>query len=97
MVIVNSTIRNNRANDDAGGISVNDALIIRNSTISSNTADENGGGVDVDKGSVQIFDSVIDGNTAGGQGGGLYDVNLVSSGLLVKYSPPTTYYLPIKG
>lgn len=86
LTINNSAIRNNTARFDAGGIITSGASLgtgtftnlatINNSTISGNTAMfQNGGGL-YNRGSITIVNSTISNNSAGENGGGIYNNNL---------------------
>jgi CSLREA domain-containing protein len=82
VTIEDSTIRNNTANEDGGGLlaRISDGFItltVRNSTVSGNEAGRNGGGVYIESPDqtfeIQFVNSTISGNMArGGKGGGLY-------------------------
>jgi hypothetical protein len=87
MTILSSTISGNTAEEDGGGVRVaNNLTTIANSTIANNTAtDGNGGGIAVRgfffyenqqfypaDSNLNLFQSTISGNTAGGLGDGLY-------------------------
>lgn len=69
-----SVISENIAGRDGGGIYYDDSrgnIILSNSEISNNRADERGGGIYNPRGSLEIKECIIDGNTAW-QGGGIY-------------------------
>lgn len=78
--ISDSTISANTATDEGGGILINDLnvggdrALIDNTTISNNVATDNdGGGIAMDTAALEIINnSLIDGNTAGSDGGGIY-------------------------
>jgi predicted outer membrane repeat protein len=77
--IADSTISNNSAGDDGGGIigRFNTKLYMDNSTVSSNSAGSasgnHGGGVAILNSSLaELTNNTLFGNTAGGSGGGLY-------------------------
>jgi len=82
VTIIDSTIRNNIATENGGGIlaRISDGFIdmtIRNSTISGNRAELNGGGLYIESPDqtfeIQLINSTVSGNTATtGGGGGLY-------------------------
>ena len=78
MTIDNSTIRNNIAYGDGGGIYADNDLVVTNTTISGNQANDSGGGVKANLSDVRIYDSVIDGNSAGGDAGGAENVNVIT-------------------
>jgi len=73
--IINSSIRNNFAKNDGGGVHIQGGTInITNSTICDNTAEDFGGGVAVDlfgESIINITNSTICRNTAGSRGGGI--------------------------
>ncbi len=73
--IINTTISNNEANYNGGGVMAFGDTTITNSTINNNAAlavgSGDGGGVAI-FGTTDIIQSTISGNTANGQGGGVY-------------------------
>ncbi len=73
--IINTTISQNNATIDGGGI-CSGSLILQNSIITNNSASRNGGGIKVgyvfDPGTGIIYNSVITNNTAF-DGGGIYN------------------------
>jgi hypothetical protein len=76
----NSTITGNSAGTFGGGIFINSSTVtITNTTITSNTAALNGGGIFNNEGSVTLNNTTIGGsgggNTADGDGGGIYSQN----------------------
>jgi len=76
LTVINSTISNNMATFNGGGIENNGTLNVTNSTISGNMATSNGGGIEAAGGTVTITNSTITGNHAdlqvgGNQGGGI--------------------------
>ena len=80
LVVNNSTIRNNRADRDGGGIYNADGLtVLNNSTIDNNIAGDDGGGINNNNNTVLIKNSTISNNAASGdpadgltEGGGIY-------------------------
>lgn len=74
LTINNSTISNNSAGDDGGGVVAKDRLFINNSTISNNTSGDRAGGIYLPSGDdAGSLDSVtISNNSASGNGGGLW-------------------------
>ena len=82
VTIIDSTIRNNIATENGGGIlaRISDGFIdmtVRNSTISGNRAELNGGGLYIESPDqtfeIQLVNSTVSSNTATtGAGGGLY-------------------------
>lgn len=86
LTINNSTIRNNRARGDGGGIDSRGNVNITNSTISGNISEASGGGVNVylNGGGISLVGSTVSGNTAEDGGGGIHTVegtqiNIVNS------------------
>jgi hypothetical protein len=80
LTVTNSTINDNTAGFDGGGIFTemdSDVVtVISNSVINGNTADGNGGGINhYDNGTLNITNSTISGNTADGNGGGVFNTN----------------------
>ena len=77
--IISSTISNNVASNDGGGIYNQGALTLTNSTIISNTSNSRGGGITnyaqsgTGTANIQIFGSSITGNGAVFDGGGIYN------------------------
>lgn len=66
----NSTVINNMAGDEGGGIFNGGNLTMNNSTVSGNNADDNGGGINNDwVGTVILNNNAISGNTASSGGG----------------------------
>jgi filamentous hemagglutinin family protein len=70
VTVNNSTISDNKAEQDGGGISSLGAVTITNSTISGNTAEKDGGGI-YSQGAVTITNSTISDNKAEQDGGGI--------------------------
>lgn len=77
LTLINSVVRNNSANGNAGGIgsSLNSRLILRNSTVQNNSAATiAGGGIFVQNSIASISNSAIHDNSAAGVGGGLASI-----------------------
>lgn len=69
--LINSTVINNQSDGDGGGINSSEAITaieLFSVTIAGNSADGSGGGVNSTAGEVQVSNSVLAGNTAGGLG-----------------------------
>ena len=88
LTLIDMVIRDNGATGDGGGIAMENphgstpwTLTVNNSTIAGNHAGDAGGGIDTDgKGIVNInLGSVITGNTAVNQGGGIWLDAIVTS------------------
>ena len=76
LMVRNSTISNNQAKTNGGGISNGGILTVINSTLTGNSAGEQGGGIGGGfVGSVTVINSTIAGNRADISGGGLYHGN----------------------
>lgn len=71
--ILNSLIAKNRAGRDGGGlyVDVDAAPLVLNCTIADNHSVRNGGGI-ASRGTFEIRNSILWGNTKGGQGDGIY-------------------------
>jgi hypothetical protein len=74
--IQNSTIRNNHASSQAGGINLEGKATILSSTISGNTCDIGGGGLVSDGGDLTMVNCTIAKNKAQ-YGGGLYAISYI--------------------
>ncbi len=92
LVVLNSTLSGNRANQGAGIFVTDSTLNIANSTLSGNTATAEGGGIFMFDGTVNVDSTTIAFNSAGTQGGGI-DVSggdlFVESSLLTGNTAPT--------
>lgn len=82
--IADSTIVGNSAQDAAGGIAVEEAIVvIVMSTVDGNTAGAEGGGIGVKSGDatarLEVQQSTISNNTSGGDGGGIGAVDALLS------------------
>ena len=100
VVVTDSTIANNKA-DSGAGVYVTylgNARIIR-SYITGNTATTTGGGVSVQSAdaTAEILGSVIDLNSAGVAGGGIYGGMTSSSSIIVRNSTVTRNSAPVGG
>ncbi len=71
--VANSTLSDNRATHDGGGIYSAGGLVVTSSTLTANHADNSGGGVAF-AGTQQMWfiNSTVSGNSAGAYGGGVY-------------------------
>ncbi|MGW3659776.1 hypothetical protein ACWD6R_30830 [Streptomyces sp. NPDC005151] len=75
MIVTQTTIIDNRANVNGGGIATDSVLRLSRSRVNNNTAGEKGGGIASD-GMVTVEDSNINANQAG-QGGGFANLGSV--------------------
>ncbi|MCA8989109.1 MAG: hypothetical protein KDA78_15795, partial [Planctomycetaceae bacterium] len=86
-VVTGSTISNNEAGDEGGGIWNQGTFTLLNSTVSGNISDiddsdAGGAGIYNNGGTLSVINSTISGNNAGGAGGGIFakgTVNIVNS------------------
>lgn len=69
-IVISSTISNNQAGGDGGGL--DKIRILSNSTVENNTAQGNGGGISSTRVNSIIKNSTINNNTAANFGGGLH-------------------------
>jgi parallel beta-helix repeat protein len=74
LTLVDMVVQGNAATNAGGGVlTVNGGtLVLDNCTVSGNTAINRAGGVGLYNGFISVADSVISGNAAQGNGGGLY-------------------------
>lgn len=74
LTLVDMVVQGNAATNAGGGVlTVNGGtLVLDNCTVSGNTAINRAGGVGLYNGFISVADSVISGNSAQGNGGGLY-------------------------
>lgn len=70
--IDHSTIADNTAGIDGGGIDNNGTLVVSNSTFHGNHSDNRGGAIDAWSGSLTISHSTLAGNSADGGSGGIH-------------------------
>lgn len=100
VVVTDSTIANNKADTGAGVFVtyLSNARIIR-SNITGNAATTNGGGVVVQSAwaTAEILGSVIDLNSAGVAGGGIYGGTTSSSSIIVRNATITRNSAPVGG
>jgi hypothetical protein len=73
LTIVNSAIERNTVDDSGGGIENGGTVILNNCTILGNSADKGGGIHNSIQGTLTVTNSAINGNTANGYGGGIYN------------------------
>ena len=76
LTVTNSTISGNLANDNGGGIFIDDMAArttVTDSTISGNGAVNEGGGIANGDAPLTVTNSTISGNTAGTDGGGIHN------------------------
>ena len=71
LVITGSTITNNTAADDGGGIYNNGELELSGTGITDNFSEESGGGISNSEADTKIINSKIINNSAGSSGGGI--------------------------
>ncbi|MBF2025602.1 MAG: cadherin-like domain-containing protein [Oscillatoriales cyanobacterium C42_A2020_001] len=90
LTVTNSTIQNNFANGNGGGIyNQNGTLKIIKSIIQQNTAGGSGGGIENDLGKLEVISSTVSGNTSNGIGGGITSINnltVIGSTIVDNYS-----------
>jgi hypothetical protein len=115
LTLTNMVVTGNAASADGGGIAMENAtgstpwtLTVNNSTISNNHAGDAGGGIDTDgKGLVNInAGTVIKGNSAVNQGGGIWldaisgivtGMTITNPGRFVYATPPTVTFTSVDG
>jgi transcriptional regulator with XRE-family HTH domain/energy-coupling factor transporter ATP-binding protein EcfA2 len=74
LTLINSTVSDNLADTDGGGMSNEGTLTLINSIVSGNRAGGFGGGI-LNGGTLTLINSTVSGNRAGGFGGGIYNDN----------------------
>jgi len=95
--VVGSTIRDNSATRDGGGIFISQGrLRVEDSTIGNNSAGATGGGIrggigDALPGTTTIVNSTVSGNVAGSEGGGVFGVE----GTYIDFSTVTANSAPV--
>ena len=71
IMVVDSKVHENLAEEPGGGIMSQRRAIIVRSVITGNLANDDGGGVYARRGGIQVFDSIVSGNLVDGSGGAL--------------------------
>lgn len=86
-----STFEKNTATDDGGAIAAtqNSSLTVRNSKVLENKAADTAGGILAEKSTLEVTDSIIDGNRAS-LGGGLYIADIDAPGETKEDKPEHT-------
>lgn len=86
-----STFEKNTATDDGGAIAAtqNSSLTVRNSKVLENKAADTAGGILAEKSTLEVTDSIIDGNRAS-VGGGLYIADIDAPGETKEDKPEHT-------
>lgn len=81
VTVEDSTFEKNTATDDGGAIAAtqNSSLTVRNSKVLENKAADTAGGILAEKSTLEVTDSIIDGNRAS-VGGGLYIADIDAPG-----------------
>jgi Ca2+-binding RTX toxin-like protein len=92
VTIVNSTISGNSAFQDGGGVYFTDGTdaTLRHVTVTGNSADDDGGGVYSRDGTLDVFATVVFGNTAPGEDDDLYAHSDFDFGFSLVGSPGDT-------
>lgn len=91
VTIEDSTFEKNTATDDGGAIAAtqNSSLTVRNSKVLENKAADTAGGILAEKSTLEVTDSIIDGNRAS-VGGGLYIADIDAPGETKEDKPEHT-------
>lgn len=89
--VKDSTFEKNTATDDGGAIAAtqNSSLTVRNSKVLENKAADTAGGILAEKSTLEVTDSIIDGNRAS-VGGGLYIADIDAPGETKEDKPEHT-------
>ncbi len=95
VVVENSTIKNNTADTDAGGIYNTGSLVLRRTKVTGNQAGDEGGGIhNTFGGAARLFDTKVVENIAATDGGGIFNVfngtvelNTATGTIVVKNRP----------
>ncbi|MFN5515565.1 MAG: hypothetical protein ACK5CA_12700 [Cyanobacteriota bacterium] len=75
--LYNTTVSNNSAGDDGGGIYNFGTTYLRNGSIISDNSANGGGGIFNNSGTLTIMDSTINNNSASGSGGGIVNNGII--------------------
>ena len=91
VTVEDSTFEKNTATDDGGAIATtqNSSLTVRNSKVLENKAADTAGGILAEKSTLEVTDSIIDGNRAS-VGGGLYISDIDAPGETKEDKPEHT-------
>ena len=91
VTVEDSTFEKNTATDDGGAIAAtqNSSLTVRNSKVLENKAADTAGGILAEKSTLEVTDSIIDGNRAS-VGGGLYIADIDAPGETKEDKPEHT-------
>lgn len=91
VTVEDSTLEKNTATDDGGAIAAtqNSSLTVRNSKVLENKAADTAGGILAEKSTLEVTDSIIDGNRAS-VGGGLYISDIDAPGETKEDKPEHT-------
>lgn len=91
VTVEDSTFEKNTATDDGGAIAAtqNSSLTVRNSKVLENKAADTAGGILAEKSTLEVTDSIIDGNRAS-LGGGLYIADIDAPGETKEDKPEHT-------
>lgn len=91
VTVEDSTFEKNTATDDGGSIAAtqNSSLTVRNSKVLENKAADTAGGILAEKSTLEVTDSIIDGNRAS-VGGGLYIADIDAPGETKEDKPEHT-------
>ena len=91
VTVEDSTFEKNTATDDGGAIAAtqNSSLTVRNSKVLENKAADTAGGILAEKSTLEVTDSIVDGNRAS-VGGGLYIADIDAPGETKEDKPEHT-------
>ena len=91
VTVEDSTLEKNTATDDGGAIAAtqNSSLTVRNSKVLENKAADTAGGILAEKSTLEVTDSIVDGNRAS-VGGGLYIADIDAPGETKEDKPEHT-------
>lgn len=91
VTVEDSTFEKNTATDDGGAIAAtqNSSLTVRNSKVLENKAADTAGGILAEKSTLELTDSIVDGNRAS-VGGGLYIADIDAPGETKEDKPEHT-------
>lgn len=91
VTVEDSTLEKNTATDDGGAIAAtqNSSLTVRNSKVLENKAADTAGGILAEKSTLEVTDSIVDGNRAS-VGGGIYIADIDAPGETKEDKPEHT-------